>query len=177
MRGSHALLEDVGGEGGSIPAHAGEPTGRATGTFTTRVYPRACGGADSSEAEANGVRGLSPRMRGSRVNLIEEKNPAGSIPAHAGEPPELLPGATLLAVYPRACGGASFSPPFMLIDRGLSPRMRGSQPAGVDSRFWRGSIPAHAGEPPRPLYSCADEGVYPRACGGACPCLTFLTRQ
>ena len=49
---------------------------------------------------------------------------------------------------------------------GLSPRMRGNRAEeGRLVVFW-GSIPAHAGEPRSKLGPLADDGVYPRACGG-----------
>ena len=71
---------------GSIPAHAGEPTGRRAGRWPTWVYPRACGGTDTQEVALPCVQGLSPRMRGNPSFLNLTRSRLGSIPAHAGEP-------------------------------------------------------------------------------------------
>ena len=53
---------------------------------------------------------------------------AGSIPARAGEPRRVLAEALATRVYPRPCGGASELSRSPLIDRGLSPPVRGSLP-------------------------------------------------
>ena len=50
---------------------------------------------------------------------------------------------------------------------GLSPRVRGSRWCTGVRCVWRGSIPACAGEPERPVVRDRDAGVYPRVCGGA----------
>ena len=49
---------------------------------------------------------------------------------------------------------------------GLSPRMRGNHDATGELRDRDGSIPAHAGEPPRSILASTSPRVYPRACGG-----------
>ena len=85
------------------------------------AVPRACGGTLWKEND--------------------QVEPAGSIPARAGEP---SPKPT--AVYPRACGGTGDELFEVDPDGGLSPRVRGNH---VFNR---------ALQPTRP--------VYPRACGG-----------
>ena len=74
-------------EGGSIPAHAGEPPPSRSCPRTSRVYPRACGGTALEHFRERVVGGLSPRMRGNRQPHARRGVGVGSIPAHAGEPP------------------------------------------------------------------------------------------
>ena len=52
---------------GSIPACAGEPDAFASPCRVPPVYPRVCGGACLASIAAFSWRGLSPRVRGSRV--------------------------------------------------------------------------------------------------------------
>ena len=53
----------------------------------------------------------------------------------------------------------------VLMQRGLSPRMRGNRGVKQAGGGVLGSIPAHAGKPLRELHNFGDLGVYPRACG------------
>ena len=80
-----------GGEGGSIPACAGEPTSFAARLTRRWVYPRVCGGTVINVSFIIPPPGLSPRVRGNRVRgnrniraLAHDID--GSIPACAGEP-------------------------------------------------------------------------------------------
>ena len=151
---------------GSIPARAGEPPETDGAGLVCTVYPRACGGTSKPAGGLSESRGLSPRVRGNPSSIPSSRQSPGSIPARAGEP--LTAGFTLRMkkVYPRACGGTEtrFCP--QRFQKGLSPRVRGNlrpaelQPAGLRS------IPARAGEPPRPNASRWHGPVYPRACGG-----------
>ena len=111
----------------SIPAHAGEPCVGVPGTGSDRVYPRARGGACITSRVRLSYSGLSPRTRGSpdgfRQRLVDRR----SIPAHAGEPQIVVPGTRVLAVYPRARGGAYRVDAVDRLPPGLSPRTRGSR--------------------------------------------------
>ena len=49
---------------------------------------------------------------------------------------------------------------------GLSPHRRGDQPQDRLRGWWRGSIPAQAGEPQTPLSTLRQTRVYPRTGGG-----------
>ena len=71
---------------GSIPACAGEPGRERRRWPPTRVYPRVCGGTRYSEGAPALVKGLSPRVRGNRRDLVLHAVREGSIPACAGEP-------------------------------------------------------------------------------------------
>ena len=172
---------------GSIPAHAGEPSWQTTSRTTRRVYPRACGGTASVMAErrppprqGSQVYGspacagidpwpeapLSPRMRGNPVAVAVAGAGAGSIPAHAGEPPPGSSWRRPRRVYPRACGGTLNLLANLVAPTGLSPRMRGNPPTRESAGKCAGSIPAHAGEPIDDTKGTTVRRVYPRACGG-----------
>ena len=90
----------------------------------------------------------------------------GSIPAHAGEPETVDGRDGSIKVYPRACGGTAHMMPVGPFVQGLSPRMRGNHGQQAGGTIFRGSIPAHAGEPLPRRWSGLFCGVYPRACGG-----------
>ena len=72
----------------SIPAHAGEPELEQQACVKVQVYPRACGGTPNVQPHRAKSGGLSPRMRGNQIDIRGHGGPHGSIPAHAGEPPE-----------------------------------------------------------------------------------------
>ena len=100
-----------------------------------------------------------------------------SIPACAGEPPQLAPVNDPAQVYPRVCGGTrSVSPP-LARKCGLSPRVRGNHALATALLPLTGSIPACAGEPPTASGKPPLIWVYPRVCGGTgfcCDCKMAL---
>ncbi len=152
---------------GSIPACAGEPRRVSVVRLTMRVYPRVCGGAVSTGNLVNARPGLSPRVRGSPVGIINSTNSSGSIPACAGEPSPYDLSIRHLRVYPRVCGGATAPDDHLTADEGLSPRVRGSRGRRSPACRRSGSIPACAGEP-KSCHPVLPSGrVYPRVCGGA----------
>ena len=71
----------------SIPAYAGEPTGRRLRNCPPEVYPRVCGGTGIPGQQLFQVACLSPRMRGNRQINLARHGGTLSIPAYAGEPP------------------------------------------------------------------------------------------
>ena len=132
---------------GSIPACAGEPFARLPTTIPLKVYPRV--------------------VRGNPLQTVERAHGRRSIPACAGEPYCASVSVASQRVYPRVCGGTDIKRVFRDLEKGLSPRVRGTascdaanalitglsprvrgnltvQPHDTDSV---GSIPACAGEP------------------------------
>ena len=110
--------------------------------------------------------GLSPRVRGNRHQSRRYGEPAGSIPACAGEPHRRSNHAPATRVYPRVCGGTYVPlcrPDYL---NGLSPRVRGNQSRANSATVVPGSIPACAGEPENRDIINAVSTVYPRVCGG-----------
>ena len=93
-------------------------------------------------------------------------NGVGSIPAHAGDPGDVVPHQHRSRVYPRPRGGTSWALRRAKNCEGLSPPTRGNRQRQPRLQRPRGSIPAHAGEPPtRAQYGSWME-VYPRPRGG-----------
>ena len=131
----------------SIPAHAGEPLERQGRGRHTRVYPRPRGGTRGREFVFNKELGLSPPTRGNLWRDDMDGRSAGSIPAHAGEPPMGVVNPYNDKVYPRPRGGTSPPFPARAQPRGLSPPTRGNPSATPITPRFAGSIPAHAGEP------------------------------
>ncbi len=85
-RGSHPATTPGRPRSGSIPAHAGEPSGSDVLWDVTAVYPRPRGGASVNAADPSSAVGLSPPTRGSPGQALEVPTRRRSIPAHAGEP-------------------------------------------------------------------------------------------
>ncbi len=111
--------------------------------------------------------GRSPPTRGSRDARPDLRRGRGSIPAHAGEPQANRRRIGDRRVDPRPRGGAPRPHAVTPSASGRSPPTRGSRALSDSIRDWRGSIPAHAGEPDgaRPL--ARGVGVDPRPRGGA----------
>ena len=152
---------------GPIPAHAGQPHGPRPATVTTRAYPRACRAAVIRRYDGPRALGLSPRMQGSRQRHDGRADPAGPIPAHAGQPHGMTSTAAPSRAYPRACRAARCRVPRTSTAPGLSPRMQGSRMGSSTERCPLGPIPAHAGQPARRCHNKDVWWAYPRACGAA----------
>ena len=151
---------------GSIPAPAGEPAIAKPDQIIQPVYPRACGGTKARILRGLSLEGLSPRLRGNHGWNGAADSERRSIPAPAGEPRTGGSRKCGRPVYPRACGGTSvlaYAGPW---ESGLSPRLRGNPPVVLRRIYFRGSIPAPAGEPLPVPRQPPDKWVYPRACGG-----------
>ena len=111
-------------------------------------------------------RGLSPPTRGNRRERGRECSSLGSIPAHAGEPVRHDHREQRHGVYPRPRGGTEPSGTSEDMAGGLSPPTRGNPRMRRAVTTGRGSIPAHAGEPPTQQLLVLSGEVYPRPRGG-----------
>ena len=150
----------------SIPACAGEPYQPLPRLADPTVYPRVCGGTFLLLTALWHITGLSPRVRGNQQLLSAAANGRGSIPACAGEPCPAAWYGGIGRVYPRVCGGTSFNQIVLIVDTGLSPRVRGNRSEAAFPPCPTGSIPACAGEPPKIWVQMPILEVYPRVCGG-----------
>ena len=166
MRGNQLDGLQLDLRGRSIPAPAGEPRDGLGQASQVAVYPRACGGTDGPDLSDAWEQGLSPRLRGNLAPERPEQPRDGSIPAHAGEPPQNTGGYDEQPVYPRACGGTDIGVRRDSGECGLSPRMRGNPTPSKTLPAQLRSIPAHAGEPLGLAVVFQSLAVYPRACGG-----------
>ena len=107
VRGNRALRRWRRRPRRSIPACAGEPGPARSAILRLGVYPRVCGGTRQRDHGNPLGAGLSPRVRGNRLDGPGRRGRRGSIPACAGEPygrDGMLP---LSGVYPRVCGGTA----------------------------------------------------------------------
>ena len=150
----------------SIPAWAGEPTSIRGSSNRGKVYPRVGGGTQSDVSGGDCSVGLSPRGRGNPSYAKSAESVSGSIPAWAGEPPELPSTQRTIAVYPRVGGGTKMPDGSIKSQVGLSPRGRGNPYALRHDHIRTGSIPAWAGEPVPSATGLTDSAVYPRVGGG-----------
>ena len=151
----------------SIPACAGEAVAHRLRREVARVYPRVCGGSFTLPARAPAPQGLSPRVRGKLLNPVSPLSLERSIPACAGEALVMLMLFSAVEVYPRVCGGSSFTTLAVICPAGLSPRVRGKRWRLGATRLFQRSIPACAGEAFRRCWSHHALQVYPRVCGGS----------
>ena len=110
----------------SIPACAGEPMRREGLRLMKQVYPRVCGGTRGGRCGCCGLPGLSPRVRGNHMTLLDAGENVRSIPACAGEPGATIPICRRKRVYPRVCGGTLRCEKKTAVTPGLSPRVRGN---------------------------------------------------
>ncbi len=133
---------------------------------TAGVYPRVCGGTARAATRAAASAGLSPRVRGNRVEGSQIADTGGSIPACAGEPLRSPPRKRRGRVYPRVCGGTAIRRRGVAPAEGLSPRVRGNPRYARIRGGSRRSIPACAGEPASRSTTSPLPAVYPRVCGG-----------
>ena len=110
--------------------------------------------------------GLSPRVRGNRIDCPAHIPFRGSIPACTGEP---VVGEFVHQehkVYPRVYGGTCRVVPSRRVSTGLSPRVRGNRFLQRGRQRRQGSIPACTGEP-RAIHNGGEcNEVYPRVYGG-----------
>ena len=111
------------------------------------IYPCACGGTRNRRRPQETCPGLSPRVRGNLTSSCICTSAQGSIPACAGEPGQDSRSCPNRTVYPRVCGGTSFSEDITKTLEGLSPRVRGNLGLGQQVAGQGRSIPACAGEP------------------------------
>ncbi len=106
MRGTPADRLRCRGDGGIIPAHAGNTANAVLFWTGTGDHPRACGEHNGTRYICLAATGSSPRMRGTPCPVTPVMPANGIIPAHAGN--------TRLDYLPAMRRGGS------------SPRMRGT---------------------------------------------------
>ena len=167
VRGSHGWSVRLRLYDGSIPACAGKPGARGATPARWRVHPRVCGEAAFAAFSAKGVRGPSPRVRGSPRPGAAGVLKDGSIPACAGKPTPMASRSRAGRVHPRVCGEARVLDPVLVDEGGPSPRVRGSLLRPPHIRPPSGSIPACAGKPLASGSAVLANAVHPRVCGEA----------
>ncbi len=150
---------------GIIPAHAGLTSSLEGGMVISRDHPRACGAHWWLTAVASASRGSSPRMRGSLQVGCLSLSACGIIPAHAGLTNAKAACHAGSRDHPRACGAHTWSSCTKDVNRGSSPRMRGSLDMLDSIGYEIGIIPAHAGLTIEARLAFNSPRDHPRACG------------
>ena len=148
-----------------IPAGAGNAPEPLPRRRIRAVHPRGCGERRIGEQPGRGVRGSSPRVRGTRRENVQGKIARRFIPAGAGNASNLSRPSRSSTVHPRGCGERG-NPALGYHDSfGSSPRVRGTRwtgpCGGTDERF----IPAGAGNAPGLSRAGKSRSVHPRGCG------------
>ena len=167
VRGSHAGRHAGRHRGGIIPACAGKPRASRTRSAPSWDYPRVCGEAFGAPALVHRFWGLSPRVRGSRVEQLAGQAREGIIPACAGKPYGIMRPVSILGDYPRVCGEAIHGDCLTELPQGLSPRVRGSHDVDGEEPVRVRIIPACAGKPVSNTRAWSGKRDYPRVCGEA----------
>ena len=150
---------------GLIPARAGKTRASPWQRLSRRAHPRACGENDGGPTRRITDDGSSPRVRGKRVDPIEEAAESGLIPARAGKTRRRRGRSCGLPAHPRACGENRKHRGHPFVRLGSSPRVRGKPDNLSIYGVRHGLIPARAGKTGaargRPDHCWA----HPRACG------------
>ena len=148
-RGNLSMAAAVISLHGSIPAHAGQqPVVIGVNRSVDEVHPRSRGATTFAYCSSSHSMGPSPLTRGNLVHLQATGAPDGSIPAHAGQPPASPYAPTRPGVHPRSRGATVVNCALVTTDEGPSPLTRGNRAVDPADGAGRGSIPAHAGQPP-----------------------------
>ena len=145
LRGTQVHAESGAGFGRFIPAPAGNASVAKSSSHTVTVHPRACGERSDMETMSMAVTGSSPRLRGTRHQVLRALHGRRFIPAPAGNAAAL-----------------SWSSWW---HRGSSPRLRGTRAQGRHVGELLRFIPAPAGNALLPHCSSWKRAVHPRACG------------
>jgi len=166
VRGHLTSGPGIGEPEGSIPTCAGASVQQRLRSRFGEVYPHVCGGILSAAIGRRHTSGLSPRVRGHRVERIPGGGYKRSIPTCAGASAGGLASAPRGEVYPHVCGGILDKVTEAVDEGGLSPRVRGHRHQAWDWSMSLGSIPTCAGASTSASSSCVSRQVYPHVCGG-----------
>ena len=148
-----------------IPALAGNTVVFIVFLLSFWDHPRACGEHLWFRRGAARLLGSSPRLRGTRTDIVRQWCGIGIIPALAGNTSPAGAHHPHPRDHPRACGEHSICCCASLIVVGSSPRLRGTRKREVAA--WRGVgiIPALAGNTRRRCRTGHRAWDHPRACG------------
>ena len=130
---------------GIIPACAGNTICPAFSYHSARDHPRVCGEHRGSFMVCSFRWGSSPRVRGTPRTLIARSVRRGIIPACAGNTAELRSFVFPLKDHPRVCGEHYIGRIDTFMERGSSPRVRGTLRLRQRRHYRHGIIPACAG--------------------------------
>ena len=165
LRGTRARQPSPPGTFRFIPAPAGNTIALMILARVTTVHPRACGEHLERIGIGQSIAGSSPRLRGTRDEVVRQSGARRFIPAPAGNTRLNTSSTVSFSVHPRACGEHQVELQTVGDTAGSSPRLRGTrdvvQRVPQRCRF----IPAPAGNTHAGGRQEIDPAVHPRACG------------
>ena len=148
-----------------IPACAGNRRLSDTRRAGFAVHPRVCGEQALHPYFWALIAGSSPRVRGTGQEPQINQPGGRFIPACAGNRSTAVSQSFISSVHPRVCGEQGDGNGRAGLDRGSSPRVRGTELAAGqrigDIRF----IPACAGNRWSAIHHTLANAVHPRVCG------------
>ena len=150
---------------GIIPAYAGNTENASQYSPVAWDHPRVCGEHVCDVCHEVGVKGSSPRMRGTPCGCVVCFPAPGIIPAYAGNTGCTPSAAPATSDHPRVCGEHPYA--FGNGDRftGSSPRMRGTPRLRGRGVGLCGIIPAYAGNTGEKTGDHVAHRDHPRVCG------------
>ncbi len=165
MWGTLASLAKTGGSLRFIPACVGNADSGQTNCAFSSVHPRVCGERFDKFVVRLTRSGSSPRVWGTRVNIIAGTLAGRFIPACVGNAVPTDNVSISSAVHPRVCGERIISRRRPRNASGSSPRVWGThgRSAGRDQKFR--FIPACVGNARKLGSSGIRAPVHPRVCG------------
>ncbi len=150
---------------GLIPATAGNARLRSLCWRPSRAHPRDCGERPIRNINGELISGSSPRLRGTQELIESIAYGNGLIPATAGN--ALTPSWTYskMRAHPRDCGERVNAGNERQIERGSSPRLRGTLTGPRKKSTPAGLIPATAGNAQGCDQRLSPSRAHPRDCG------------
>ena len=165
VRGTHVSTVSNVRVTGIIPACAGNTWEQVMTIIDARDHPRVCGEHIAVVILVSFLLGSSPRVRGTRVDLVRKRPRAGIIPACAGNTKIGYHSALRCRDHPRVCGEHVVERRSRRGFKGSSPRVRGTLPPRYPTMICRGIIPACAGNTRYGIREYLKHGDHPRVCG------------
>ena len=151
--------------GGSSPRVRGRLIQRGCSPGLGGLIPAGAGQTlfeQSADAQGNGS---SPRVRGRPEGGFRGVRESGLIPAGAGQTKNRQTQAVKAAAHPRGCGADGSRSRVRRVSGGSSPRVRGRHCRLLIGRWFRGLIPAGAGQTARWITEPGVVTAHPRGCG------------
>ena len=145
IRGTPLVAFGTSTYSGLIPAHTGNARAPSVAGLERRAHPRAYGERWLSLPWSSEAWGSSPRIRGTQVVSHAECQKAGLIPAHTGNARRRVALIRGLRAHPRAYGEREACNHLKALDRGSSPRIRGTLACVLTAGVLCRLIPAHTG--------------------------------
>ena len=165
MRGTHQTSVARWCRRGIIPAYAGNTAQLQLGVQDARDHPRVCGEHFKAGSSTVNAQGSSPRMRGTPWLGGEREGRLRIIPAYAGNTGFHEHVIGIKRDHPRVCGEHHRTLLGRRLQRGSSPRMRGTPGLECEGVGLAGIIPAYAGNTRSWPATAARPRDHPRVCG------------